>query len=61
MVNRKTDINFIKIEALAQVFFCKVWEIFKNNVFTEHVWKTASVLNINKYCLITWVLVLGWL
>ena len=34
--------NFIKIETLAQVFFCKFCEISKNIVFTEHIWATAS-------------------
>ena len=61
MVNRKTDLNFIKKETLAQVFSCKVWEIFKNTFFTEHLWKTALVLSINRYYFIIWVLVLGWL
>ena len=61
MVNRKTDLNFIKKETLAQVFSCKVWETFKNTFFTEHLWKTALVLNINRYYFIIWVLVLRWL
>ena len=34
--------NFIKKEALAQVFFCEFCEISKNTVFTEHLWVTAS-------------------
>ena len=29
-------INFIKKEALAQVFSCECWEIFKNTFFIEH-------------------------
>ena len=33
--------DFIKKEALAQVFSCEFWEIFKNTFFTEHVWATA--------------------
>ena len=34
--------NFIKKEALAQVFSCKFCEISKNIIFTEHLWTTAS-------------------
>ena len=37
-------INFIKKEALAQVFSCRFCEISKNAFFTEHLWATASVL-----------------
>ena len=33
--------NFIKKEALAQVFSCEFCEISKNTFFTEHVWATA--------------------
>ena len=33
--------DFIKKEALAQVFSCEFCEIFKNTFFTEHVWATA--------------------
>ena len=33
--------NFIKNEALAQVFSCEFCEISKNTFFTEHVWGTA--------------------
>ena len=29
-------------EYLAQVFSCKFWKIFKNTLFTEHLWATAS-------------------
>ena len=29
--------NFIKNEALAQVFSCEFWEIFKNIFVTEHL------------------------
>ena len=29
--------NFIKNEALAQVFSCEFWEISKNTFFTEHL------------------------
>ena len=35
--------NFIKKEALAQVFFCEFYEIFKNTFFTEHPRATASL------------------
>ena len=35
--------NFIKKEALAQVFPCEICEISKNTFFTEHLWTTASV------------------
>ena len=34
--------NFIKIEALAQVFPHEFCEISKNTFFAEHVWATAS-------------------
>ena len=34
--------NFIKKEALAQVFSCEFYEISKNTFFTEHLWTTAS-------------------
>ena len=34
--------NFIKKEALAQVFSCEFCEISKNAFFTERLWTTAS-------------------
>ena len=34
--------NFIKKETLAQVFPCEFCEIFKNILFTEYLWATAS-------------------
>ena len=34
--------NFIKKEALAQVFSCGFCEISKNTYFTERLWTTAS-------------------
>ena len=34
--------NFIKKEALAQVFSCEFCEISKNAFLTERVWATAS-------------------
>ena len=33
--------NFIKNETLAQVFSCEFCEIYKNTLFTEHLWTTA--------------------
>ena len=33
--------NFIKKETLAQVSSCEFIEIFKNSVFTKHLWLTA--------------------
>ena len=33
--------NFIKKEALAQVFSCESCEIFKNAFFTEYLWTIA--------------------
>ena len=38
--------NFIKKEALAQVFSYEVCEIFKNTVFIEHLLATASGTSI---------------
>ena len=35
--------KFIKKETMVQVFSCKFCEIFKCNVFTVHIWTTASV------------------
>ena len=35
--------NFIKKEALAQVFSCEFCEIFKNTFFTEHLRTTTSL------------------
>ena len=34
--------NFIKKEALVQVFSSEFCKIFKNTFFTEHIWATAS-------------------
>ena len=33
-------------ETLAQVFSYEFCEIFKNSVFTEHLWMTVSVLQV---------------
>ena len=35
---RPQDCNFIKKEALAQVFSCEFCEISKNTLFIEHLW-----------------------
>ena len=34
--------NFIKKDALAQVFFCEFCKISESTFFTEHLWATAS-------------------
>ena len=34
--------NFIKKEALAQVFSCEFCKVSKNTFLTEHLWKTVS-------------------
>ena len=34
--------SFIKNEALAQVFSCEFWNIYKNTFFAEHHQTTAS-------------------
>ena len=39
--------DFIKKEALTQVFLCEFCEISKNTFFTEHLWETASA-NLSK-------------
>ena len=33
---------FIKKETLTQVFYCEFCEIYKNNLFIEHLGTTAS-------------------
>ena len=40
--------NFVKKEALAQVFSCKFCEIFKSTFSTEHLWMNASVISYKK-------------
>ena len=40
--------NFIKKETMAQVFSCEFCKIYKNTFFTEHLWATASGLNLTK-------------
>ena len=42
--NNVAGLNFIKKEALAQVFSCEFCEIFNNIFFTEYLWTTASEL-----------------
>ena len=39
--------NFIKKEAMAQVFSCEFCQISKNTFFTEHLWATTSGF---RYC-----------
>ena len=34
--------NFTKKETLAQVFYSEFCKIFKNTIFTKHIWATAS-------------------
>ena len=49
LIKLQTLGNFIKKEALAQVFSCEFCEISKNTFFTEHLWTTASTLTpLNK-------------
>ena len=35
----------MKKETLAQMFSCQFCKIFRNNVFNEHIWRTAFGLN----------------
>ena len=35
---------------LAQVFSCDFCEIFKDTIFTEHLWKTASEAAVPRFC-----------
>ena len=35
---------------LAQVFSCDFFEIFKDTIFTEHIWKTASEAAVPRFC-----------
>ena len=39
---RVSFLNFIKKEALVQLFSCEFCEISKNTFFTEYLWTTAS-------------------
>ena len=39
--------NFIKKEALTQVFSCEFYELFKNTFFIENLWAAASECSIS--------------
>ena len=41
--------NFIKKETLVQVLSCKFCEISKNAFLTEHLWATASVIQVKTF------------
>ena len=41
---KRQSCNFIKKETLAQLFSCEFCEVFKNTVFQEHLWTTASIV-----------------
>ena len=34
---------FLEISQNAQVLFCEFCEIFKNSIFTEHLWTTVPI------------------
>ena len=36
----------LRLETLTQVFSCEFWEIFKNTIFTEHLWTTVFEISI---------------
>ena len=38
--------NFIQKESLAEVFFCELSEISQSTFFTEHLWTTASGIEV---------------
>ena len=42
--HQRCSVNFIKKETLTQVFSCKLFELFKNTSFKEHLRTTASVV-----------------
>ena len=44
--------NFIKKEALTQVFFCEFCKISNNTFVTGHLWTTASIV-FNDCCTIS--------
>ena len=48
--NKVADLNFIKKDTQAQVFFCEFYEFFKNPFFKEHLQVNASayIFNINE-------------
>ena len=35
-------------KTLTKILSCKIWEIFKNNYFEEHLWTTACKLYLKK-------------
>ena len=42
LVKSQASCNFLKKGTLAEVFPCELGETFKSNLFTEHLWATAS-------------------
>ena len=46
--------NFIKNEALAQVFSCTFCKIIKNTYFAQHLQRAASNDTIIAYCSLKW-------
>ena len=42
LIKLQASRNFLKKETRAEVFPCEFWETFKSNLFTEHLWVTAS-------------------
>ena len=58
---RPKSCNFIKKEALAQVFSCKFCEISKNTFFTEQLWMTASLVKQTLDYLTIWNLKLDYM
>ena len=43
LFNKVADLNLVKKETLAQVFYCEFCEILKTTFPTEHIWITASI------------------
>ena len=43
------SVILLKKEALAKLFSCEFYEIYKNPFLTEHLWTTASVLYNSVY------------
>ena len=43
-----SDLKLIKKETLTKVFSCEFYEISKNTFFTEHLWKSASIVSPRK-------------
>ena len=46
VINKVAGLS-LKKEALAQVLSCKIWEIFKNTYFEEHVRMTSVKIKKN--------------